>query len=244
MIGIIINVLSVALGGLCGLVFGKKMTPEFTASLNMIFGVCAMAMGISTIIVMQNMPAVILAVIVGSAIGLAIHLGKTIQSAGLLLEKPVGLLLGDKAGGGNVSREEYLSMLVTVIVVFCTSSTGIYGSLDAGMTGNFTILLAKSVLDFFTAMIFACSLGAVTAFIAIPQFIVFTLLFLAARLIYPLTTPVMINDFRACGGVMLLATGLRMAKIKEFPVADMIPALIIVMPLSALWTNAILPLLG
>ena len=57
MIGIIINVLSVALGGLCGLVFGKKMTPEFTASLNMIFGVCAMTMGISTIIVMQNMPA-------------------------------------------------------------------------------------------------------------------------------------------------------------------------------------------
>ena len=43
---------------------------------------------------------------------------------------------------------------------------------------------------------------------------------------------------------MLLATGLRMAKTKEFPVADMIPALIIVMPLSALWTNAILPLLG
>ena len=68
-------------------------------------------------------------------------------------------------------------------------------------------------------------------------------LFLLAKLIYPLTTPVMINDFKACGGFVLLATGLRIAKIKEFPIADMIPAMILVMPISAIWVNYIAPLL-
>ncbi len=243
MVGIIVNVLSVALGGLLGTVFGKKMSPEFTAQLNKVFGVCAMGMGISSIGLMENMPAVILAVVVGTAVGLACHLGELITKSGQLLQKPVSLLLGDRAGGGTMSREEFLSLLVTTMVLFCSSGTGIYGSLDAGMTGNITILLAKSVLDFFTAMVFACNLGAVVSLVAVPQFVIFTLLFLAARAIYPLTTPAMINDFKACGGFMLVATGCRIAKMQDFPIADMIPAMILVMPLSALWVNVVLPLL-
>ena len=111
------------------------------------------------------------------------------------------------------------------------------------MTGNVTILLSKSVLDFFTAMIFACSLGLATSLIAVPQLVIFGLLYLLANLIYPLTTPVMINDFKACGGFILLATGLRIARIREFPIADMIPAMILVMPISAVWVNCISPLL-
>ena len=50
----------------------------------------------------------------------------------------------------------------------------------------------------------------------------------------------MIGDFKACGGFLLIATGCRIAEMQDFPVADMIPAM---MPLSALWTNYIAPLL-
>lgn len=53
----------------------------------------------------------------------------------------------------------------------------------------------------------------------------------------------MVNDFKACGGFLLLATGLRMTKIKEFPIADMIPAMVLVMPLSGLWSSCVVPLL-
>lgn len=45
------------------------------------------------------------------------------------------------------------------------------------------------------------------------------------------------------GGFLLIATGCRIAKMQDFPVADMIPAVVLVMPLSALWTNYIAPLL-
>jgi uncharacterized membrane protein YqgA involved in biofilm formation len=54
----------------------------------------------------------------------------------------------------------------------------------------------------------------------------------------------MIHDFKAVGGILLLATGFRMIKVKMFPTADMIPAMIIVMPISWLWTNYILPFLS
>ena len=63
MIGIIVNVISVAVGGVCGTLFGHKMSQAFTEKLTCVFGVCAMGMGISSIVLMENMPAVILAVV-------------------------------------------------------------------------------------------------------------------------------------------------------------------------------------
>ena len=50
------------------------------------------------------------------------------------------------------------TLMVTAMVLFCASGTGIYGSLTSGMTGDHSILIAKSILDFLTAMIFACQL--------------------------------------------------------------------------------------
>ena len=137
-----------------------------------------------------------------------------------------------------------MSLLVTAVVLFCVSGTGIYGCLDAGMTGNASVLLAKSVLDVFTAAVFACTLGAVTAVVAVPQLVVFLLMFSLAKVIFPLTTPSMLNDFKACGGIIMLATGFRMIKVKMFPTADMIPAMILVMPFSWAWTAYILPLVS
>ena len=112
------------------------------------------------------------------------------------------------------------------------------------MTGEHGILIAKSILDLFTALIFACSLGIVVSLIAVPQAIIFLLLFFCAQLIFPLTTPAMINDFKAAGGFIMLATGFRMIKVKMFPTADMIPSMVLVMPLSWVWTEYILPIVG
>lgn len=239
-IGVIINALAVIAGGIIGTAIGPKLSECFKTSLNTIFGACALTMGISSITNMQNMPVVILSAILGTVIGLIIHLGDKIQAGGLLMEKGISKLMS----GGNKTDDNYKSLLVTAIVLFCASGTGIYGSIVSGMTGDNSVLLAKSFLDLPTALIFACVLGSVTAFIAIPQFIIFIILFFLASSIYPLCTDYMIGDFKACGGVLLLATGFRMLKLKEFPIADMIPAMVIVMPLSSLWVNCILPLVS
>nr|WP_308806046.1 DUF554 family protein [Neisseria yangbaofengii] len=86
---------------------------------------------------------------------------------------------------------------------------------------------------------FAISLGAIVAFIAVPQTLFQCLLFFLAVLIVPLTTPDMRADFAAAGGLMLLMTGLRIMGIKLFPVANMLPSLILVMPLSHIWATCI-----
>lgn len=83
----------------------------------------------------------------------------------------------------------------------------------------------------------------VVAAVALPQCVIFLAIFAAAKFIFPLTTPDMIADFKACGGFLLLATGFRIAKIHNFPVADMIPAMVLVMPVSWFWGNVVVPML-
>ena len=131
------------------------------------------------------------------------------------MEKGLSKITPSKQTG--LAHDEFYAQLLTVIVLFCASGTGIYGSLESGMTGDASILISKSILDFFTAMIFSCSLGYIVS---------------------------MIGDFKACGGFLMIATGFRIMKLRQFPTADMIPAMILVMPISWAWVNWVVPLIS
>lgn len=240
-IGVIINTIAIFLGGIAGALLGDKLPEKYKEQLNLIFGLCSMGMGISSIVLMKYMPAVVFALIIGTIVGLVFKLGDKVYELCSKLQKVMIRIVPKKET--NMSETEFLATLITVIVLFCSSGMGIYGSLSEGMTGDSSLLITKSILDFFTAAIFACSLGYIVSLIAVPQFVIFTTLFLSASFIVPLTTPDMIADFKACGGFLMVAAGFRILKLKMFPVVDMIPAMILVMPFSWFWVNIILHLL-
>ncbi|MBR3405008.1 MAG: DUF554 domain-containing protein [Firmicutes bacterium] len=223
-LGVFVNVISVVLGALTGSLISDHLPDSLKKTMTTVFGFCAMGMGIISIVKIKNMPAVIFAVIIGTLIGTLLNLDGAIRKG---TQKAVGAL--------NLSLGEDTGLMITAIVLFCASGTGIYGSLISGMTGDNSILFSKSVLDFFTSMIFACQLKKALMLVGIPQLIVFLILFFSAKLIFPLTNESMIADFQSVGGFVLLATGFSIMKVKEFPVANMIPAMILAMPLSALW---------
>lgn len=240
-IGVIINTIAIFLGGIAGALLGNKLPEKYKEQLNLIFGLCSMGMGISSIVLMKYMPAVVFALIIGTIVGLVFKLGDKVYELCSKLQKVMIRIVPKKET--NMSETEFLATLITVIVLFCSSGMGIYGSLSEGMTGDSSLLITKSILDFFTAAIFACNLGYIVSLIAVPQFVIFTTLFLSASFIVPLTTPDMIADFKACGGFLMVAAGFRILKLKMFPVVDMIPAMILVMPFSWFWVNIIIHLL-
>mgnify|MGYP000865603742 FL=1 len=240
-IGVIINTVAIFLGGIAGALLGNKLPEKYKEQLNLIFGLCSMGMGISSIVLMKYMPAVVFALIIGTIVGLVFNLGDKVYELCSKLQKVMIRIVPKKET--NMSETEFLATLITVIVLFCSSGMGIYGSLSEGMTGDSSLLITKSILDFFTAAIFACNLGYIVSLIAVPQFVIFTTLFLSASFIVPLTTPDMIADFKACGGFLMVAAGFRILKLKMFPVVDMIPAMILVMPFSWFWVNLIIHLL-
>ena len=157
-IGIIINALSIVIGGILGAFVGHKLSPKFKEDITLVFGVCSMGMGISTIGLMENMPdGYFFWLLIGTGIGLAIHLGERINAGAGVMQRVIGKFI--KNSNSELSEDEFMNTLVTIIVLFCASGTGIYGSIVSGMSGDHSVLISKSILDLFTAAIFCLQPG-------------------------------------------------------------------------------------
>jgi len=224
-LGLISNCLAVFLGGMAGKILGGRMSDRIKENLTVILGICALMIGIVNVIQVSAMPPVVLSILVGTAVGEILSLEGKIAGVFRLALKKIPLK-------DNVDMERY----VMVVVLFCASGFGIFGVLMEGVSGNSSILLSKSVLDFFTAFIFGSTLGIAVSLIAIPQFIIFIMLFLLSKSISPLISEAMFSDFIACGGVLTIASGLRISSIKKIPIGNMILSLILILPFTYLWS--------
>ncbi|WP_112179780.1 MULTISPECIES: DUF554 domain-containing protein [Paraliobacillus] len=233
-VGPIVNALAVFLGGLLGAFLGNKIPERLRVALPLTFGAASMGMGVSLIIKVNLLPAVVLALVIGSAIGELIMLEKGIEWCAKKIKGPIEKIFSSK---NTMDPKEFMEKFVGILVLFCASGTGIFGALTEGMTGDASILFSKSFLDFFTAAIFAAALGYIVMTIAVPQIIILLGLFFSAGFILPMVNDLLIADFSAVGGIIMLVTGLRIAGIKSFPVANMLPGLLIVMPIASIWAH-------
>ena len=223
-IGVFANAAAILVGGLLGGAFGKWIPEKIAKLLPNIFGLCAMTIGISLIVQVNTLAVVIIAMILGASMGELLCLEEGVTR---LTERFV-----NRGGDNGEAMDEFIS----VLVLFVFSGTGIFGALFAGVSGDHSIVFAKAILDLFTALIFGASVGYVVGATAVPHAVFLCALFYMANLIIPLVSDAMIGDFKACGGLMTLAVGLKMCRIKHFKVMNLVPAIIIVMPISYLWS--------
>ncbi|WP_085524531.1 DUF554 domain-containing protein [Tuberibacillus sp. Marseille-P3662] len=231
--GSMIDALAVIIGGFLGAFFKDKIPERLSTALPLTFGAASMGMGIDLITDMDALPPVILSLLIGSALGELMNLEKGIEWCASKVRGPVERLFS--GGNTELSQEAFMEKFVGIVVLFCASGTGIFGALNEGMTGNTSILISKSFLDLFTAAIFATALGYMVITVAVPQFVILVGLFMSAGVILPLTEPHMIADFSGVGGIIMLVTGFRISGIKSFPIGNMLPALVLAMPVSELW---------
>ena len=226
-IGVFTNCAAVLVGGLVGTGLGKILPQNLKDNLPTLFGYCSIAIGITSIIKASGMTAVVLAILVGFTIGHSLHLE---QWTSKFFHKLVRTL---HLGSDDIDMEFY----ITAVALFCCSGFGWYSVLTEGITGDPSLLMSKAVLDFFTAMIFASTLGAAICAIPLPQVVIFLIVFGVGKLLASVLTPTMFAELSACGGILTLAAGFRVSKIKSVPLVDLMPALILVMPFSLLWST-------
>lgn len=235
MLGPLVNSGVLLVGAVTGALLGRLVPRRVKEALPLTCGTISLGIGAVLVNKVNAMPAVALALIAGSLIGELLYLERGLELTLKWVQKRFAS--ASPADHGNPRADGFLVKFVTITVLFCASGMGIFGAIHEGMTGEANILLAKSVLDLFTAMIFATELGYPVALIALPQILIQSTLYFGASLLMPLTTPAMLADFSACGGIVMLATGLRICGIKIFPIVNMLPALLLIMPISALWEH-------
>jgi uncharacterized membrane protein YqgA involved in biofilm formation len=230
--GVIINSLCVLLGGFSGFLLKNKLPGRLRSSLPVLFGTISIVIGAISIQKVNCMSVIVLAIIMGYILGTILKFEDIITR---IISKVCNKLIKDKRD--NDSLTPYLDILIGIVPLFCASGTGIYGAMHSSFTGDHSILFVKSILDFFTSMIFGALLGIIVSLIAIPQFFILLAIFLLSNILLPYITPEMLMDFTACGGIIMIATGLRIGQIKIVSTVNLLPAFLLVMPLSFLYSR-------
>ena len=226
--GILIDCFCVLLGTNLGSMMKNHVPERIKQPMNVIFGIAAMAIGMTSLVKLQTLPAVILTLILGALMGEIINLDDKVKALfQSVLNKLHFKITGD--------QEEYMRFYLIVAMTFCASGTNIFGAINEGISGDFTILLFKAVMDIFAATIFAATLGRAMNFIVLPQFVILCTCFYCAQFIIPYTTQAMLQDFIAVGGLLTFVLGLNIAKIKQISAVNLLPALFLIWPCSWLF---------
>jgi len=231
MLGPIVNSAGIVFGALAGSVCGRIISPEFNKKIILVFSCITMGIGVSMTAKGNSLPPVVIALLLGALLGEACRIE---AGAMRLAFRMVGFFRRGKTAAA-LPEQTFRDQFAVLTVLFCVSGLGIMGSMNEGMTGDPSLLLIKSLLDILTALLFAANIGGVVAVLAVPQFLIQAAVLLLATSVAPLTTPAMFADFSACGGIIMLGAALRQFGLAPVPVISMIPALFLVMPISALW---------
>ena len=235
MIATVINVALVLLGSILGLVFKNFISERFMAVITSALALCVFGIGVSGMIGTQDTMCVIICMVVGTLIGEAVDIERRLEGAGELLRRK--LIKGDGAS-------RFTEGFVTASLLYCVGAMAITGSIEAGLNGNYEIIISKGVIDGVTSISFAAAMGVGVAFSVIPILLYQGGITLLAAVVGPYLGSAVITEMSAVGGTLIVAIALNMLGVgkSKIKVGNMLPAIffpILYLPLAE-WLTALL----
>lgn len=220
-----INAGIILLGSLIGLLFKNFIPPRFSSIVTHALGLCVLGIGVSSAVGTQNALCVIVCMVVGTILGEAIRIEDRLDSVGGALQRRLM-----KAGGSSRFTEGFMN----ASVLFCVGAMAITGSLNAGLNGDYTVLVSKGVIDGVTSITYAATFGVGTAFSVVPLILYQGGLTLLAGWVGPYLAPAVITEMSAVGGTIIMGIAINMLGLGQgkIKVGNMLPA--IFLPLAYL----------
>jgi len=217
LLGVIVNVITVLIGSGIGLLF-KKGIPQRVSSAAMVgLGACTLYIGISGSLCGENPLILIASVVLGVITGTLVSIDGAINRLAETVEKRF------QKDGENASVAEGW---VTATLLFCVGSMTVTGSIQAGLTGDHSVLITKATLDLVSSMMLASSLGLGVLLASISVLVIQGGLVLLAGLISPFMSTGVINEMTCVGSVLIIMIGTNLMGITKIKVADFLPAIL------------------
>ncbi|MCH7663263.1 MAG: DUF554 domain-containing protein [Chloroflexi bacterium] len=232
MTGTFINITTVLLGGTIGLLFGSRLPERTRQTVIAGLGLFTIAFGLVNFTATENAIVVLISLLLGGIMGEWWRIETRLQDLGALLER--------RFAGGNSkpdNGDQFARGFLTASLVFCVGPMTILGSIQDGLTGDYSLLAIKSVLDGFAALAFASTLGVGVLFSVVVILIYQGGLSSLAGAAEAFITPAMMNELVAVGGILLIGIAISsLLEIKPIRVGNFLPALIIAPLMVALLT--------
>ena len=203
-LGTLINVLTIISGAAIGVLAGSRLNLKTRELITDVLGLITILAAASAVIPMFS-----------SDYSKALKLEDRLERMGENLRKKFG-----------ANREgTFVDGFVSSSLLFVIGPLAILGSISDGMGTGIDQLSLKSILDFFAAIAFAASLGWGVAASAIPVGIYQGLWTIIGLVLGSILAQYQIDAMTIVGGLLLLSIGMRLLRIKEVAVGNLLPAL-------------------
>lgn len=238
--GTAINGAAILVGTTVGVIFGGHLSDRtretVTDGLGLVVGVAAVGSAVSIVdpsllkAVGKGWPTliVLLALVIGGVIGSALKIEQRLESFGASLQRRFT----------KENESTFVEGFVVASLVFCVGPLAILGGISDGLGTGIDQLVLKSTLDFIASMAFASALGWGVGLSALPVVIYQGAWTLVGLFAGNTMSTYAIAAMTATGGLLIMGISLRLLKIREIAIGDLLPA-IIVAPLLAALVSAI-----
>lgn len=227
-LGTIVNTAAIIVGGLIGMILGKKLPARLQDTLMKGVGVCVLFLGIAgaleKMLVIENgalssqgSMMLIASVSIGAVIGELIDIDGKMERFGVWLR--------EKSGSNGDTR--FVDGFVTASLTVCIGAMAVVGAIQDGIGRDPSTLIAKAVLDFIIVLIMSSTMGKGCLFSAIPVFLLQGSVTLLSTLIAPILTEPALNNLSLVGSTLIFCVGLNLVWGKKVKVANLLPAIIV-----------------
>jgi len=227
-LGTLINIVGIVIGGLSGILFGKRMEERYQNILMSAAGICVLFLGIAG--VMEGM--------------LTVEQGKLSSNGALLIiaSFSIGALLGEwlnielrmeqfgkwlKIKTNSNGDVNFVEGFVNTSLTVCIGAMAVVGAIKDGISGDYTILTAKAILDLIIVLVMTVSYGKGCVFSAIPVALFQGSITLLARLIEPFMTARALSHLSLTGSILIFCVGVNLIWGKKIKVANLLPSIMI-----------------
>ena len=215
--GTLLNAATVLTGGVVGTVVGDRLPARLRENVVRGVGLFVIAMGVKFAIDTSNLLFILGAILLGGIVGSLVGVDALLNRLGERLQQRV-------AGGRTSTVAE---AFVTSSIVFCVGPLTFLGAIQNGLAGDPTLLTVKSVLDGFTAVALAATLGW-GVLLTVPLILLYQGgLAIGASLFAGVLSDLQLREMSAVGGLLLMGVGLKLLSIRDVKVADFLPAIIL-----------------
>jgi uncharacterized membrane protein YqgA involved in biofilm formation len=229
MAGTIINVFTIIIGGLLGIAFGARLPERMRDTVLSGLGLFTLVLGMQMALQSEQALVVLASLLIGTILGEWWRIENKLEALGEHLKAR----FSQAFGGQNHSK--FVEGFLSASILFCTGPMAILGSIQDGLTGDFTLLATKAIMDGFAALAFASTMGIGVIFSALVILAFQGGLSLLAFQVQGMITPAMITEMSAAGGIILAGIAIsNILQIKKIRTGNFLPALFLAPLLVAL----------
>jgi len=221
MIGTLINAAAVLVGGGLGTWLGQRLPPRIRDTVQNGLGLVTMLAGLQMALQTESILITMGSLLVGGILGEWWRLDEGLSRIGDRLKALTSRRLG--TSGLGLFTEGF----VTASLVFCVGPMTVLGAIQDGLTGDYTLLAIKSMLDGFAALVFSSSMGVGVVFSVLTILLFQGAITLGAGAVQTILTDAMIAEMTAVGGVIIIGIALLLLDVKRIRIASFLPSLAI-----------------